>query len=422
MNSRERVRKALRHEATDRPPIDLGSTPVTGIAASTYHRVREALGLGTGPVTVGEPFQILAEVEEPVRRALGVDTIGIWNPTNMFGFRNEGWKPWTLPDGTPGLVPRDFQVDVDANGDTLIYPKGDRTAAPSARLPKNGYYFDSIVRQKPIDEERLDPEEWREQFTPYSEADLRYFEDESRRLHAGTDYALVGNFWQGGIGDIAQVPGPGLTDPKGMRDPNLWYEYLITHQDYIRGIFAIQAEVALANLELYRQVMGDRIEVLVMSGTDFGGQQRPLCSPKLFRELWKPLFAKLNGWVHEHTPWKIFYHSCGAVAPLLDDFVDMGLDILNPVQCSAAGMDAAVLKQKYGDKLVFWGGGVDTQKTLPFGTAEEVRAEVRERVRVLGAGGGLVFNTVHNIQARTPTENVLAMYEEVRAAAAVGSR
>jgi len=119
MNGRERVRKALRREETDRPPIDLGSTPVTGIAASTYYRVRQALGLGDHPVTIGEPFQILAEVEEPVRRALGVDTIGIWNPTNMFGFRNEGWRPWTLPDGTPGLVPRDFQVDVDANGDTL---------------------------------------------------------------------------------------------------------------------------------------------------------------------------------------------------------------------------------------------------------------------------------------------------------------
>ena len=417
MNGRERVRKALRRQETDRPPIDLGSTPVTGIAASTYYRVRKALGLGDHPVTVGEPFQILAEVEEPVRCALGVDTVGIWNPTNMFGFRNEGWKPWTLPDGTPGLVPRDFQVEVDERGDTLIYPKGDRTAKPSGRLPKGGYYFDSIVRQDPIDEDRLDPRDWAEQFEPYSDEDLRYFEDTSTRLYRETDYALVGNFWQGGIGDIAHVPGPGLTHPKGLRDPNLWYEYLLTHTDYIKGIFDIQADVALRNLELYRQVMGDRIEVLVMSGTDFGGQQRPLCSPKLFDLLWKPLYKKLNDWVHRNTPWRIFFHSCGAVAPLLDAFVEAGVDILNPVQCSAAGMDPATLKAKFGDTLVFWGGGVDTQKTLPFGTVDEVRAEVRERVRIFGAGGGFVFNTVHNIQARTPTENVLAMYEEVRAPA-----
>jgi hypothetical protein len=417
MNGRERVRKALRHEETDRPPIDLGSTPVTGISASTYYRVRKALGLGDHPVTIEEPFQILAQVEEPVRKALGVDTMGIFAPSNFFGFRNEGWKPWTLPDGTPGLVPRDFQVDVEPNGDTLLYPKGDRSARPSARLPKDGYYFDAIVRQDPIDEERLDPRDWAEQFTPFTDEDLRYLEDTVTRLHSETEYALVGNFWQASLGDVAIVPAVGLTHPKGLRDPNLWYEYLLTHSDYIRGIFEIQAEAALRNLELYRQVMGDRIEVVVMSGTDFGGQQRPLCSPKLFDQLWKPLYAKLNAWVHAHTPWKVFFHSCGAVAPLLDGFVEAGVDILNPVQCSAAGMDAATLKAKYGTKLVFWGGGVDTQKTLPFGTVDDVRAEVRERIRVLGKDGGFVFNTVHNVQARTPTENVLAMYEEVRAAA-----
>jgi hypothetical protein len=417
VNGRERVRRALRREEPDRPPIDLGSTPITGIAASTYYRVRKALGFGDHPVTIQEPFQILAEVEEPVRRALGVDTIGIWSPSNFFGFRNEGSKPWTLPDGTPGLVPRDFQIDVEPSGDTVIYPKGDRSARPSARLPKDGYYFDAIVRQDPIDETRLDPRDWAEQFTVYTDEDLRYFEEQVRRLHSETEYALVGNFGQGGLGDIAHVPGAGLTHPKGLRDPNLWYEYLITHTDYIRGIFEIQAEVALRNLELYRQVVGDRIEVLVMSGTDFGGQQRPLLSPKLFDALWKPLYAKLNGWVHAHTPWKVFFHSCGAVAPLLDGFVEAGVDILNPVQCSATGMDPATLKARYGDKLVFWGGGIDTQKTLPFGTPDEVRSEVRERVRIFGKGGGFVFTTVHNIQSRTPTENVLAMYEEVRRSA-----
>ena len=238
------------------------------------------------------------------------------------------------------------------------------------------------------------------------------------RLHRDTEYALVGNFWQGSLGDIAHVPGPDLTHPKGLRDPNLWYEYLLTHTDYIRGIFEIQTEVALRNLELYRQVMGDRIEVLVMSGTDFGGQQRPLCSPKLFDQLWKPLYKKLNDWVHQNTPWKIFFHSCGAVAPLLDGFVEAGVDILNPVQCSAAGMDAAALKATLRRQARLLGRAVSTpRRRCPSARADEVRAEVRERVRIFGRGGGFVFNTVHNIQARTPTENVLAMYEEVRATA-----
>jgi uroporphyrinogen-III decarboxylase len=142
-----------------------------------------------------------------------------------------------------------------------------------------------------------------------------------------------------------------------------------------------------------------------------------LISPDLFRALWKPFYKRLNDWVHKNTKWKIFFHSCGSVSTILDDFVEAGVDILNPVQCSAMGMEAETLKARYGDKLVFWGGGVDTQHVLPFGTADEVRQQVRERVRILGAGGGFVFNTIHNIQGPTPVENIVAMYDEVRASA-----
>jgi uroporphyrinogen-III decarboxylase len=205
-----------------------------------------------------------------------------------------------------------------------------------------------------------------------------------------------------------------LPHPKGVRDPEIWYEYLVSHEDYIRAIFERQTEVALKNLELYRQAVGDRIDVLFMSGTDFGTQRGPICSPQLFRSLWKPYFTKLNAWVHQHTPWKIFYHSCGGILPIIPDLIDCGVDILNPVQCSAEGMDAQNLKQKFGDKLTFWGGGVDTQKVLPFGTVADVRKEVAERVEIFSPGGGFVFNTIHNIQQSTPVENILAMYETVR--------
>jgi hypothetical protein len=172
MTSRERVRRAINHRPTDRVPIDLGSTPVTGIAASTYYRLRQALGLPAAPVKVSEPFQILGDVEDEVRQILGVDTIGLWGRGTIFGYINEGWKPWTLPDGTPALVSKNFQIDVDENGDTLIYAKGDRSAPPSGRLPKGGYYFDSIIRQEPIDEDHLDPRDWDVQFSVFSDADL----------------------------------------------------------------------------------------------------------------------------------------------------------------------------------------------------------------------------------------------------------
>jgi hypothetical protein len=417
MNGRERIRRTLRREPTDRAPIDLGSTAVTGIQATTYARVRKALGLPDQPVRIEEPFQLLAEVEEPVRRALGIDTIGLAARDTIFGFPNVGGKPWTLPDGTPALVSEHFRTIVDEEGDTLIFPKGDVTARPSGRLPKGGYYFDAIIRQQPLDEDHLDPQDWAEQFSVFTDEELRDLETRSRRLYEDTEYGVVGCFGQAGVGDIAFVPGQMLRVPKGLRDPNLWYEYLATHPAYIEGIFDLWAGTAMRNLELYRQAVGDRIDVIFMGGTDFGGQQGPLISPNMFRELFKPYYRKANDWVHRSTGWRTFYHSCGSVAKLLDDFADMGVDILNPVQCSAAGMEPAGLKARYGDTLVFWGGGVDTQQTMPFGTAAEVRAQAAERLRTLGAGGGYVHCAIHNIQARTPVENVLAFFEAAKGAA-----
>jgi uroporphyrinogen-III decarboxylase len=232
-------------------------------------------------------------------------------------------------------------------------------------------------------------------------------------LYRNTSKALVGCWWQGGLGDIALVPGLGVANPKGIRDPQRWYEMLAERPDYIREIFEIQFATVFENLKLYRQAVGDKIDVLVVSGTDFGAQRGPLISPRMYRDLFKPFHKKINDWVHQNTGWKTFYHSCGSMAAFLDDFVEAGVDILNPVQCSASGMEAGALKAKYGGQLVFWGGGVNTQQTLPFGTPEQVRAEVAERMRVFGAGGGFVFNTIHNIQAKTPTENALALFETV---------
>lgn len=413
MTGRERLRKALNHEATDRPPIDLGATWVTSISASAYSRLRVALGFPSGPVRMNEPLQLLGDVDHDVRAKLGVDVVGIWPQGTIFGYKNNGWKPWTLQDGTEVLVSTQFETTTGANGDILIYPQGNRSAQPSGRLPKGGFYFDAIVRQDPLDMDQLDPADWAEQFSVFTDEDLRYFEREADRLRRETDCGIILNFGQAGLGDIAIVPGMMLLHPKGVRDPQLWYECLVTHTEYVRGIFELQTQTVMKNMALLQQALGDQIDAIIISGTDFGTQRGPFTSPKLFRDLWKPFYKRMNDWVHANTTWKTFYHSCGSVAALLDDFVEMGVDILNPVQCSAVGMDAATLKAKYGGKLVFWGGGVDTQRTLPFGTPEEVRREVRERVDIFGKGGGFVFNTIHNIQAQTPVENLIAMYEEV---------
>ena len=396
-------------------PVDLASTLVTGIQASMYAKLKHALGITTGAVRVYDPFQMLAEVEEPVKQALGVDTYGIQLPTTLFGYKNENWKPFTLFDGTEVRISGHFEYDVLPNGDIVQYPKGDRRARPSGKMPKDGYYFDTIVRQEPIDEAKLDPKAWVDQtYARYTEEELRYIEDDAKWHYDNTEYALIGNFWGAGFGDIAIVPGPGILDPTGIRDPQEWYMSTITRKAYVKEIYQYQFEIQMENLKLYYQAVGDRIEVVVMSGTDFGSQNGPFISPAAYRELYKPLHQAMNAWVHQHTPWKTFYHTCGSIVPFFEDFHEAGIDILNPVQISAKGMEPELLKTTYGDKFVFWGGAVNVQQTLPFGTPEEVRAEVSRNIEIFKPGGGFVFNNVHNIQANIPIENLLAMFDALK--------
>lgn len=414
MTSRDRVRAAVNHQQPDRVPLDIGSTAVSGIAAGTYARLRASLGLPSRPPKVSEPFQVLAEVEDDVRAALGIDTTGVALPTTIFGFRNEGWRPWRLFDGTDVLVPRDFVVHTAANGDLHLYPNGDTRLRPSGRMPYGGYYFDAIVRQEQIDWDHLDPRLWADQmYAVYSAADVRYLADEAERLYTTTTRSLVWSFGGGGFGDIAWVPGTHIAQPKGIRDPLDWIVAHKTNPEYITGIFERQCEVGLENARLVWQAAGSKIDVCFVSGTDFGTQDRPFISPAMYRAMYKPFHRRINDWIHQNTTWKVFFHSCGSIIALLDDLVEAGVDIINPVQCSAAGMDAAELKKRYGKELVFWGGGIDTQWTLPFGTPDEVYQQARERIRIFNDGGGFVFNTVHNIQQNVPVENVRAMLRAV---------
>ncbi len=233
-------------------------------------------------------------------------------------------------------------------------------------------------------------------------------------MYTETDKAIFANFGGTAFGDIALVPTPWLRRPKGIRDVEEWYVSTVTRRDYVYRIFERQCEIALANLERIYQAVGDRVTVIFVTGTDFGTQRGPFISPKTYRELYQPFHKRINDWIHQHTSWKTFNHSCGSVMALIEDFVESGFDILNPVQTSAAEMDPVQLKARFGDRITFWGGGVDTQQTLPFGTADEVRQQVRERIKVFGPGGGFVFNSIHNIQARVPVENLLALFETLQ--------
>jgi uroporphyrinogen-III decarboxylase len=413
MTSRERVRSALRHKTPDAIPIDFGSTAVTGIHVSCVAALRDHYGLERRPVKVHEPYQMLGLIEDDLREAMGIDTVGITPRTTMFGFPNSAWRQFRLPWGQEVLVSDQFVTSVDSAGDLLIYPEGDRTAPPSGRMPVGGFFFDTIVRQEPLDDSRLNPEDNLEEFTPLNAEDLRYFTERVKEL-AHSTHAVVATFGGLAFGDIALVPAPFLKHPRGIRDISEWYISTVTRRDYVHAIFERQCEVALKNLARLHTIVGESIDVLFVCGTDFGTQTSQFCSPASFDELYAPYYRRVNDWIHRNTSWKTFKHSCGAVKPLITHFIDAGFDILNPVQCSATGMDPSDLKRQFGDRLVFWGGVVDTQKTLPFGTPEQVRKEVENRCRIFGRGGGFIANSVHNIQAKTPVENIAAMIETIK--------
>jgi hypothetical protein len=410
--SRDVLRAALAHQQPARIPLDFGATPVTGIHVSCVGALRNHYGLARRPVKVHEPYQMLGLVEDDLQRAMGLDVEGIPARKTMFGFPVERWKEWRTPWAQDVLVPHDFVTVTDADGALLIHPEGDAAAPPSGKMPVGSYFFDTIVRQEPFDEDNPVVEDNLEEFGALTEEDLAYFAAEASRASA-TGRGVIANVGGTGLGDIALVPAPFLKRPKGIRDVAEWYMSTATRRDFIHAIFARQTEIALLNLRRAADVLGDRVDVLYVCGTDFGTQSSAFCSVDTFRELWLPYYKKLNDWVHANTTWKTFKHSCGAVEKFVSSFIGSGFDILNPVQCSAAGMDARQLKDRYGDRIVFWGGGVDTQRTLPFGTPAQVREEVLQRCQIFSKGGGFVFNAVHNVQARTPVENIVAMIDAV---------
>jgi hypothetical protein len=382
----------------------------------TVYLLRQALGLdapGT-PVKVIEPYQMLGEIKLDLAGRLGVDVVSLGTPGTLFGFKSEGWKAWKTFAGTPVLVPEGFNTEVDENGDLYMYAGGDQSYPPAAKMPAGGFYFDSLKRQGPLEEEALRLEDNLEEFSPLSDGDLNFLHQESARLYEGTDKAIMLVFPGAGFGDIALVPGPMLKNPKGIRDVEEWYISTVTRQEFIYRIFERQCDIAMQNLPKVYEAVGNRPSVIWLSGTDFGAQHGPFISPKTYARLYKPHYKRIIDWIHANTSWKVFIHCCGSILPLIPEFIDAGFDILNPVQTSAKNMDPAELKRRFGKALTFWGGGVDTQRVLPFETPEEVRLQVRERLRTFGPGGGFVFNPIHNIQACVPVENLLAMYETVQ--------
>ena len=280
-SKRQRVLDAINHRTPDRVPIDFGGSAVTGMHVSCVAKLRDYYGLDKRPVKVIEPYQMLGLIEDDLKQAIGIDVTQLLSRTNMFGFENRDWKLWTF-NGLEVLVPEVFRVSVEPEkGGALIYPKGDTSAPPSGHMPKDGFFFDSIIRQKPIDLDHLNPEDNTEQYKPLTDAELDGIEEDARAVNNG-EYAVFASLVNTALGDIAFVPGPDLTDPKGVRDVAEWYMLTASHPEIVHKIFDRQVEVGIANLERIHARVGDAIDVTFLCGADFGTQTSSFCSVKTF--------------------------------------------------------------------------------------------------------------------------------------------
>ncbi len=377
MKSRERIVTALNHEEPDRVPIDLGGSAVTTISKLTYAALREHLGLPRLDVREMETTQQVAFVDDDMLDRLGVDVVPVLaNPP-------DGFRPVFVQEPGGGVA---FK---DEFGATL-------------RRPKNSYYYD--WQEFPLPEpslEMLAAMPWPNPADPGRYRGLRSRVQELRR---STDRALFSLTPCGHdlFNQLFRVRGM----ENGLMD-------LLLNEDFVNAFLDRLTETIITAQTLFLQEVGDLVDVH-FAADDLSGQNGPLIAPELYRRLIKPREARILQAVRSKTRAKIFYHSCGAVLEFIPDLIEMGVDILNPVQVAAAGMDTALLKKRFGKKLSFWGGGCDTQHVLARGTPEEVRAEVRRRIQDLAPGGGFVFNPVHNIQPLVPPANIVALFDEAR--------
>jgi uroporphyrinogen decarboxylase len=377
MTSRERVRAALNHEEPDRVPLDLGGSLVSSIALSSYAELRDALGVPRTPVEVLADLDGVAHVGDDVMDRLGLDVVPLF----------------------PGAPSRPWEAWHDATGSYCRDPFGTVLFKPSADEAYN--YVEAALPGPTVASADLTRIHWE------SLTDAGYYDGlrgRALRLRKETQKAVFSMAPNGHdlLNRWLRVRGM----QEGLMD-------LVLNGDVAEEFFQRFATEICRSQELFLREAGDLVDVHFL-GDDFGSQNSLIVSPDLLRKVIFPLWARIIRCVKANTRAKVFFHTCGAVEPIIPDLIEMGVDVLNPIQMTCAGMDTAGLKRKYGRNISFWGGGIDTQSVLARGTVEEVRHEVRRRVGDLAPGGGFVFTPVHNIQPNVPVQNVIAAFDEAR--------
>ena len=396
MNHRERARLILNHQEADRPAIDLGSTEVTGTSVWSYRALKRALGIPSMTARVYNMLEMLVEVEAPILDALDVD-FAMLPPTPLrLGLRYGQWKPYTFWNGQTFDVPADL-VLVE-RGDGALLAAAEPGGPLNLCLPHGGWFFDVIPTGQwdPFDLEAPPESEWRFADS-LSDEGLRTQQDLARALHQETDRAIVA------------MP-QGVTVPAGYGGFYWFAVQMSRDPGWCRAYMIRAAEAAAKCFAQYVEAVSPYVDVVIVSLHDYGHQQREWFRPEHFQEFYVPAWKLCTDVVHRHPDLKTWIHCCGSVPNLVPFFIEAGIDCLNPVQWTAAGMDLRMLKEKYGRDLVFWGGAISTQRTFPFGTPDQVAQEAREVLDILAPGGGYVVNPIHNILPEVPVENIMALY------------
>ena len=397
LTSRERILKAVRHEETDRVPIDLGGTDCSSIAIGPYRRVCESLGIDAAPYLIVDISQQIVIVDDRVADRLGADAKVIWHLPNQ-------WRDDYAYDGTPVKYPSKFKPVTLKNGDRVIL---DKSGEACMRLPDGGFYYD--ICNHPLIHV-TDPHDLNAYADAFESMDRPEWYDMPVEMLAQTvkdirkknDRALVGCF----AGHVFQAG-------QFLRG---WSEFLLdlaVNPGMAESIMDRLVQEHIKVFDQYAETVYKHVDIIEVCD-DVGMQDTTWISPDMYRNLIKPYHKRLYHHIKKKTGVPLLLHACGSISSLIPDLIEIGVDILNPVQYTAGNMELATLKRDFGADICFWGGGVDTQETLPFGTPEQVSDEVKRCIDTLAPGGGFVFATVHNITEGVPLENILAAFKTAK--------